>query len=441
MLDVYNELCIALPTTITLDSTRPERPRAITDRTRCAANPMVAHDGSLATGRLLSSTLVAATACFTLYSFFWPALRPRLSPKTVAALRTRTTAHTQQEEGRRQLITGQEDLPYPPDAFPGARDVETPYGTIKVFEWGPETGDKVLLLHGIGTPCIALGDMASELVRNGCRVMLFDFFGRGYSDAPLDVPYDNRLYTSQILLALASSPLPWAGSDAFHLLGYSLGGAIAASFAAYHAHLLRSLTLVCPGGLIRPSHLGWRSRLLYSQGLLPESLLMWLARRRLEPSVGRGPHVPDEEDADLDFDDVPISTLRKTVKVGHVVGWQLAANPGFVTAYMSTIRNAPIYSQHDKVWKLLGDQLRARHPLSHDSGAAVAQGLPNGRICLILAERDPIVVKEEWIEDSRNVLGPDAVIVHVVKGGHEIAISKGREVAQLAMRSWNDNRT
>jgi hypothetical protein len=64
-------------------------------------------------------------------------------------------------------------LPYPPDALPGGRDVATPYGAVRVYEWGPEDGEPVLLLHGISTPCIALGDLAYELVAQGCRVMLF----------------------------------------------------------------------------------------------------------------------------------------------------------------------------------------------------------------------------------------------------------------------------
>ena len=46
-------------------------------------------------------------------------------------------------------------LPYPPTVLPGARSVPTPYGTIHVFEFGPEKGEKVLLLHGISTPCVA----------------------------------------------------------------------------------------------------------------------------------------------------------------------------------------------------------------------------------------------------------------------------------------------
>ena len=64
-------------------------------------------------------------------------------------------------------------LPYPPNALPGARDIDSPYGSIRVYEWGPEDGEKILLIHGISTPSIALTDLAYKLVEKGCRVMLF----------------------------------------------------------------------------------------------------------------------------------------------------------------------------------------------------------------------------------------------------------------------------
>lgn len=49
------------------------------------------------------------------------------------------------------------NLPYPPDAFPGSRDVDSPYGSLRVYEWGPVGGGKLLLIHGISTPCLSLG--------------------------------------------------------------------------------------------------------------------------------------------------------------------------------------------------------------------------------------------------------------------------------------------
>ena len=64
-------------------------------------------------------------------------------------------------------------LPYHPDCLSGARDVETPFGTMRVYEWGPEDGRKVVLIHGDTTPAPMLGPIAAKLVASGCRVMLF----------------------------------------------------------------------------------------------------------------------------------------------------------------------------------------------------------------------------------------------------------------------------
>jgi hypothetical protein len=75
-------------------------------------------------------------------------LLPRLSPSEVAA------------------------LPYWPDVLPGGRWVDSPYGAIRVYEWGSEHGRKVLVLHGISNPSPVLGGLANGLVERGCRVML-----------------------------------------------------------------------------------------------------------------------------------------------------------------------------------------------------------------------------------------------------------------------------
>lgn len=110
---------------------------------------------------------------------------------------------------------------------------------MRVYEWGPEDGRKVLFVHGISTPCLALGGLANALVEKGCRVMLFDLWGRGYSDSS-DLPHDSRLYSTAILLAITSSPLPWTPGG-FSLIGYSLGGGIAADFASSFPTIVKSL--------------------------------------------------------------------------------------------------------------------------------------------------------------------------------------------------------
>ncbi|KAL7892500.1 Alpha/Beta hydrolase protein [Trichoderma sp. SZMC 28014] len=369
---------------------------------------------------------LAAAACLSLYLLVRPTLSPRAkSPKTnIVRVKHRDGVVGADPEDSSEKAAA---VPYPPELFPGGRDVETVYGMIRVFEWGPEEGEKVLLVHGIGTPCIAMGDMAWELVKNGYRVMLFDLFGRGYSDGPSDTAYDECLYTTQILLVLASSSLSWTGVSSFHLIGYSLGGALVAAFAAYHSHMVRSLTAVCPGGLVRKSHVSWQSRLMYSHGLLPEWLLRMWMRSRLEPQHGQSADVPEGDEGDVHFDDVRIAVGKGgSVKVGEVIGWQLEANPAFVDSYMSTIRYSPIYDQHDKMWAVLSEKLAANR--------ASGQGLQ--QVCVILGDKDALIVKDEWIEDTRAVLGEDGVDVCVIPGSHSIAIYKGKEVVDAAISSW-----
>lgn len=114
----------------------------------------------------------AAAACLSLFLYIRPALGPKRATASVVC---------EAREAARRSPAAAKSWPYPPNAFPGAREVETEYGTVKVFEWGPEDGEKILLMHGIGTPCVALGDMANEFVSRGCRVMLFGEFARAYS--------------------------------------------------------------------------------------------------------------------------------------------------------------------------------------------------------------------------------------------------------------------
>ncbi|TEY40327.1 hypothetical protein BOTCAL_0438g00070 [Botryotinia calthae] len=153
-------------------------------------------------------------------------------------------------------------LPYPPDIYPGGRDIPSPYGNTRAYEFGPVTGPKILLVHGISTPCIALHSLATTLATtHGCRVLLFDLFGRGYSDGVSDLPHDERLYTTQILLVLASSSLAWVG-DGFHILGFSMGGGVAVDFAVAFPGMVREVVLLAPAGLIREEHFGWKGKMM-----------------------------------------------------------------------------------------------------------------------------------------------------------------------------------
>lgn len=115
-----------------------------------------------------------------------------------------------------------------------------------------------------------------------------DLPGRGYSSAPdpEDQPQSSVFFTNIILYVLVSSPLAWIGPGAFAAVGYSLGGGILVNFASYFSNLVTSVTLLAPSGLIRPHHFGWKSRLLYSEILLPKRIVEQLVYRKLTPGKG-----------------------------------------------------------------------------------------------------------------------------------------------------------
>ncbi|EXJ96097.1 hypothetical protein A1O1_01223 [Capronia coronata CBS 617.96] len=330
-------------------------------------------------------------------------------------------------------------LPYPPDVLPGARDVDTPYGTIKVYEFGPEDGRKVLLVHGISTPAISLGGVAHGLVDHGCRVMLFDLFGRGYSDNPVDLPQDARLFTTQILLALASSPLSWTGKDSgkFSLMGYSLGGGISAAFTSYFPDLVDSLVLVAPAGLIRPAHISRTSRIIYSEGIIPEPILQRLIRRRLRQPLATPANAGDSKGQKGDATEAvhaevnlesnsqaALSKIRPHVTVEAAVLDQLTVHPGFVPAYVSSMRYGPVRSQHDR-WRIIGDRLSRQN---QEKGT-------QKKVLIVCGATDPIIIRWELEEDATEVLSGNVEFV-VLDARHDVPITKPDQIVEHLVDFW-----
>lgn len=331
-------------------------------------------------------------------------------------------------------------LPYPLDALPGARDIDTPFGSFRAYEWGPVTGKKVLLVHGISTPCLALGGVAHGLADRGCRVLLFDLPGRGYSDTPTDIQHDVRLFTSQILLVLASSPLSWTSeAGGFALVGYSLGGGISAAFTSYFPDLVNSLTLIAPAGLIRDHHISKTSRIIYSEGVIPEFILDRIVRKRLQKPLYPPKKVQSSNDekgasdavrAEVDIggdQGIVLSKSHPDITIETAVNHQILNHHGFVQAFMSSIRYGPIRSEHD-IWRRIGKRLTDRN----------ARAATKEKVLIILGERDPIIVLEEIKEDASEVLDGN-VDFRVLSAGHEAPIAQAEEVASLIWNHCNDD--
>ncbi|KAI1150255.1 Alpha/Beta hydrolase protein [Nemania diffusa] len=365
------------------------------------------------TTAVVATTVITTLALASLTRFaLWPR-KPQVIP---GALRSSAPGLSKEELAKATYRT---------DHFPGARDVVTPYGTIRVYEFGPEQGRKVLLVHGISTSCMTLSDIANALVDKGCRVMMFDLFGRGFSDAPGDLPYDTRLFMSQVLLVLASSPLAWTGNNAFSLIGYSLGGGIAVNFAATFPDMVEFLLLLSPAGLIRAENIGRLSRLVFTSGLVPERLLAWMTKGRLRKPIDNAVSkrrsaasqtlAPVEEKED--FIDLAVQEAVDPPKqqsptpfeldVASFVYWSIDNNEGFVPAMMSTIRYGPLMEQQDD-WRMLAK----RKP---------------GTTAVLIGQDDNLVQPQDYEEDALPLIGgKDHVFWRLVPGAHNFPFTHPR---------------
>jgi len=106
---------------------------------------------------------------------------------------------------------------------------------------GPETGRTVVLVHGFSVPYYLWDQTFDPLVKAGFRVLRYDLYGRGFSDRP-HVHYNADLYDRQLEELLAALHLDTPVS----IVGASMGGPIAVTFAARHPERVRALALLDP---------------------------------------------------------------------------------------------------------------------------------------------------------------------------------------------------
>ena len=113
------------------------------------------------------------------------------------------------------------------------------------YQWhGSVRGPVLVAIHGLGTPSIAYQLMAVGLGSMGYRVLTYDLYGRGLSDAPAGE--QNAAFFMQQLSDLLEDQ---GVTEDVTLVGYSMGGAIATAFAATNTHLTKRLILLAPSGI------------------------------------------------------------------------------------------------------------------------------------------------------------------------------------------------
>ncbi|KAG6333007.1 hypothetical protein ID866_6084 [Astraeus odoratus] len=278
---------------------------------------------------------------------------------------------------------------YPEDYYEGGAYVTLPYGRVRYWLLGPEEGSKVVLIHGLSIPSIVWKEVAPVLASRGYRVLLFDLYGRGYSDAP-KVTYDVSLHTSQ--LALLMQHIKWYSA---HIVGVSMGGGVATTFAVHFPHLVSGkVALVASAGIIESTDISRTAKLMSSP--LIQTMSSLPPFRHYMRRLANASNFSEEG---------PIDPIQEIVRL------QSAHLPYYNAAVASSLRDGPI------------------------RGLEYAfKGLANStnQVLLIHGTADRTVPYK--YASKIQTLVPQAELVTIEGGGHDITITHASEVNDALLR-------
>lgn len=116
------------------------------------------------------------------------------------------------------------------------------------FQWHtPEVSEPlkgtIVLVHGFSTPSFVWGGLLDNFLNAGYKVLVYDHYGRGYSERP-NIQYDKELYLETLRELIVSQDI----QESVHLVGYSMGGPIVGLYADQYPESTKSTTLIAPAG-------------------------------------------------------------------------------------------------------------------------------------------------------------------------------------------------
>lgn len=114
------------------------------------------------------------------------------------------------------------------------------------YQWfGADAPRILVLVHGLSSPSWVFSGLTRSLTMAGYRVLSYDLYGRGFSDRVAG-QQSLAFHSAQLKALLDALEI----DEPVALLGYSMGGAIAATFAAAEPDRVDRLVLLAPAGVI-----------------------------------------------------------------------------------------------------------------------------------------------------------------------------------------------
>lgn len=229
---------------------------------------------------------------------------------------------------------------------------------------GPKEGPLIILLHGFSFYSVLWNFYAKDLVQRGYRVLLFDFYGQGYSEVPsaektkiLENKYWKQGWellvcqTDQLLIHLNLH------QEKSIVIGHSMGGLVSAKYCERFPERVEKLILMNTVG--SPCHIDFFSHPLSS--LL--NVLQWIGDTPILGEIvilGIGAVIwlftqlipPDTEDlhnclTEMDLDSPHKSSLEKNISLLWTA-WscQMQRDSGRPRVLLHALRHLPFFGDH-----------------------------------------------------------------------------------------------
>ena len=208
--------------------------------------------------------------------------------------------------------------------------IELSFGTVH-YIYHPSLSSLPLniFIHGYSTPMEMWEDIYLSLVKDNQPCLVFDLYGRGWSDSP-HIPMNIDIFVSQLAELLYALNLSY---EKYNLYGVSMGGPIIQRFTELYPNRVSKLILCCSAGLKLNK---------------PSKFLMFiLSMPILGPLAFKYTMQRGNEEKDRSRWAFPQSEKYKEYKKLFQLGWQ--QHPGYLRALFSTLTNFDFESSRKSI--------------------------------------------------------------------------------------------
>merc|ERR1711974_317723 len=154
---------------------------------------------------------------------------------------------------------------------------------------------------------------------------------------------------------------------------------------------------------------------------------------KIDVTSAASEELPDENGAHGQDSCSPIFEDRPKVSPASAVAWQVNVHSGFIPAFVSSVKYAPIHDGHER-WRLIGKRCEAKRKGSDPHAASRA--LQEGRVLVILGVQDQVISAGETAEDATKALGKENIRIVNLTGGHDLPIINAEGCVRSMMAFW-----